>query len=98
MKKSLVLAGLLTTMFIGSQAFAACPCSSHLYSYQAVSPCPCQKIIQPCCPAVTPCPCPVASPCATGFASPCAAPCPCPMADPCPCPAAPCPTNCDCCD
>ena len=61
MKKTLLLLGILTTMFIGAQAFAACPCTN---------PCPCA-------PAMTPCPCPAApcaTPCA---ATPCAPACDC---------------------
>lgn len=52
MKKMLLLWGILTTMFIGAQAFAACPCSN---------PCPCQcpVVETPCCPAAPCCdPCP----------------------------------------
>jgi len=62
MKKMIVLFGILTTMFIGTQSFASCPCSNS-YTYRAMSPCPCQKIVAPCCPVATPCPCPVAMPC-----------------------------------
>lgn len=56
MKKTLVLLGLLTTMFIGSQSFAACPCNS--CASPCASPCaaPCAT---PCCPT-TCCP---AAPC-----------------------------------
>lgn len=68
MKKMLIALGILTTMFIGSQSFAACGCcNTHSYIYPAATPCPCQSIVQPCCPVATACPC--AQP--TGFACPC---------------------------
>lgn len=62
MKKTLLLLGILTTMFIGARAFAACPCTD---------PCP----AQPCCPTATcptqPC-CPAAAcPCQTTCGCPC---------------------------
>lgn len=98
MKKMLVALGILTTMFVGTQSFAACcssfcpcqsPCASACpCSLPAPCACPCQKAIEPCCPVAKPC-CPAVSPA-----------CPCPTAVPC-CPAAPCPCepSCnDCCD
>lgn len=70
MKKILVLLGIVSTMFIGTQSFAAC----HYASPSSCPAAPCCKQIQPCCPA-----CPVVSPCvkscnpcgcASGYACP----------------------------
>lgn len=52
MKKTLVLFGILTAMFIGTQSFAACPCNS------------CDPCATPCCPAA-PCDCGCPAPCET---------------------------------
>lgn len=71
MKKTLVLLGLLTTMFIGTQSFAACPCQ-RAYSSPMVAPCcqtalpccPAKACPAPCCQTAMPCPaCPIAAPC-----------------------------------
>lgn len=64
MKKTLVLLGILTTMFIGAKSFAACPCAN-----PCPTPCapacatPCAT---PCCPTVCP-----AAPCDCGCQNPC---------------------------
>lgn len=64
MKKMLVLLGLLTTMFIGSQSFAACPCSGAFTTYSYIPACPCHQVVKPCCQEALPCPaCPVANSC-----------------------------------
>ena len=66
MKKLLLLFGIVTTMFVGSQAFAACPCHkaqlmpANPCLYSVIIPCP----AKPCCAEAAPCPaCPVADPC-----------------------------------
>lgn len=67
MKKTLLLLGILTTMFIGAQAFAACPCATPCSS-PCATPCP----AAPCCDTCTPaCPTTCCDPCA----KPCCGPC-----------------------
>lgn len=57
MKKTLLLLGILTTMFIGAQAFAACPCANPCPCAPAMTTCPATPCCDPCPAACCPTPC-----------------------------------------
>lgn len=100
MKKMLVLVGILTTMLVGTQSFAACHYGCSAYPSQRIQPCcPMARPCSPACPIAKPCCdpcCPTVKPCCPACpVKPCCDPC-CPVVKPCPCPAAPCYN--DCCD
>jgi len=58
MKKTLLLLGILTTMFVGAQAFAACPCTNPCPSCSTPCPAaPCEAACPaPACPVTVECP------------------------------------------